>query len=435
MVIDLVIIVLSLYSTFNQSEFPLTAVLFIGGIWLAANLFSLPTGNRRYISYVHTFYRVVQPFILFSLLYALVLELLYPNWKLDTHFIKYFAFLFLLLISGKALFVFALRVYRRLGFGYSRYIVVSDGEHGNKVKRMFNSRREGGFQFVAEWNWNSQLMMDTAGMTRFFESHNIDEVYVLQSEINESRLPELLKAANQTGVGVFLFPDKAIKYIRFYNFRYINHSTLNELKKGPLVRPVNAFRKRLFDLLFSIIVCVGLLSWILPLLAVLIKLDSKGPVFFFQKRAGKDGKMFTCLKLRTMRVNEHAHSSQAKPDDDRITKLGRILRATSLDELPQFLNVLWGTMSVVGPRPHIEMLNRKFEPEIADYHKRLWVKPGITGLSQTYGYRGLTEGVEQMKTRVNADVVYIMNWTLLLDIRIIWKTITGSFLFGDENAY
>ncbi len=435
MAIDLIIIIASLYSTFDQEHFPLTAVVFIGGAWLGANLFSIPTGNRRYISYVHTFYRIVQPFLVFSMLYAFVLELFYPNWELNGQVIKYFAFLFILLITGKACFVFALRVYRKLGFGFSNYVIISEGGRGNEARSFFDQRKEGGFQFKGEWSWSSDEVSSSKEMAEYFNANNIDEVYVVESEINEHQLPLVLKAATREGAGVFVFPLKATKYIRFYNFRYINNSSIDEVRKGPLFRPINAARKRLFDIFFSCIVCLTVLSWLLPLLAVLIKLDSKGPVFFFQKRAGKNGKMFTCLKLRTMRVNDGAHVSQARPDDDRITRLGKFLRASSLDELPQFLNVLWGNMSVVGPRPHIDMLNRKFESEISEYSKRMWVKPGITGLSQTYGYRGLTEGVDQMRTRVNADVVYIMNWTLLLDIRIIWKTITESFLFGDENAY
>ena len=182
------------------------------------------------------------------------------------------------------------------------------------------------------------------------------------------------------------------------------------------------WRKRAFDLVFSALIIAGLLSWLLPLLAVLIKLDSRGPVLFRQRRVGKDGSMFTCLKLRTMKVNREADELPAQTDDERITKLGRILRRTYLDELPQFFNVMKGDMSIVGPRPHMLADCHRFSFVIPDYAFRHLVRPGITGWAQVNGCHGPTKDYESIALRYYWDAQYIRKAGMKLDIRIIAST-------------
>ena len=192
--------------------------------------------------------------------------------------------------------------------------------------------------------------------------------------------------------------------------------------------------KRIFDITFSMLVITFILSWLMPLIGLIIKLDSKGPVFFRQLRTGKDNHNFWCWKFRTMHMNGDADSKQATKGDPRITRIGSILRKTSLDELPQFFNVLSGDMSVVGPRPHPIMLNEKFSPIIEKFKNRHYVKPGITGLAQAKGFRGETATIHTMKNRVKLDRFYIENWSILLDVKIIMLTMF-SLMKGDENAY
>ncbi|MEL7146237.1 MAG: sugar transferase, partial [Bacteroidota bacterium] len=177
-----------------------------------------------------------------------------------------------------------------------------------------------------------------------------------------------------------------------------------------------------------------LLSWIIPIIGFLIKLESKGPVFFKQHRNGKGNEKFLCWKFRTMRVNAEADTKQATKDDPRITKIGSILRKTSIDELPQFINVLLGDMSVVGPRPHPVKLNEQFSPKIDRFIQRHAVKPGITGLAQAKGYRGETTQFSAMYGRVKLDRFYVKNWSLILDLKIIILTIF-SIIKGQETAY
>ncbi len=182
------------------------------------------------------------------------------------------------------------------------------------------------------------------------------------------------------------------------------------------------FFKRIFDIFLSLFVIVFVLSWLLPIIALLIKLDSPGPVFFIQRRVGRWGRSFKCLKFRTMVVNEHANTHQAAENDSRITRVGNFLRNSNLDEFPQFINVLLGQMSVVGPRPHMHTDCNKFSSVIANYKFRSMVKPGITGLAQVKGYRGPTKNFESIFHRYQFDAFYVRNANFWLDMRIVRKT-------------
>ena len=180
--------------------------------------------------------------------------------------------------------------------------------------------------------------------------------------------------------------------------------------------------KRVGDIFISSIVIVGILSWLIPVMALLIKLDSKGPVFFLQKRNKRGGKIFTCIKFRSMIENDDADLVQASANDQRVTKLGRFLRHHYLDELPQFLNVFAGDMSIIGPRPHMISDNNKYEELIEFYDYRHKVKPGITGLSQAMGYVGETRNLQAMRDRVQLDIYYVRHWSIRLDLKIVWNT-------------
>jgi putative colanic acid biosynthesis UDP-glucose lipid carrier transferase len=189
----------------------------------------------------------------------------------------------------------------------------------------------------------------------------------------------------------------------------------------------NFIIKRGFDIIFSSAFIVLVLSWLIPLLAVLIKVNSKGPVFFLQKRTGLNGRVFTCIKLRTMRVNNSADLKQAAHNDERITPLGHFLRNTNLDELPQFINVLMGDMSVIGPRPHMVYHTKQFENKFEGYDRRLFVKPGLTGLAQIKGWRGPTPTQRSIYKRIQWDIYYVLHQNASLDSYIFFKTIVEVF--------
>ncbi|NJO03450.1 MAG: undecaprenyl-phosphate glucose phosphotransferase, partial [Bacteroidia bacterium] len=190
--------------------------------------------------------------------------------------------------------------------------------------------------------------------------------------------------------------------------------------------------KRFFDIVFALIVSILVLSWLIPIVALLIKLDSRGPVFFMQKRGGKDGQEFWCIKFRTMYHRNEGKFRLATKDDCRITPVGKFLRKTSLDEFPQFINVLKGNMTIVGPRPHAIEVDKVFRKAVDKYMVRYLVKPGITGLAQIKGFRGNDD--IYMKYRVRMDVFYVENWSFLLDLKIIGLTVS-KMLLGDKNAF
>ncbi|UTW63415.1 sugar transferase [bacterium SCSIO 12741] len=190
---------------------------------------------------------------------------------------------------------------------------------------------------------------------------------------------------------------------------------------------------RVLDVTFSLLVFILLLWWFIPLVGLLIRLDTKGPIFYRQIRSGKDGKPFMCLKFRTM-YNRNWDFKQASRNDPRVTRIGRWLRKTNLDEIPQFINVLRNEMSVIGPRPHTPELDKQYDTLIDDYYGRLAVKPGITGLAQVKGYRGETINFYHMANRVRLDLFYIHYGNLAMDIRIIFETARQIFV-TNENAY
>lgn len=187
------------------------------------------------------------------------------------------------------------------------------------------------------------------------------------------------------------------------------------------------FFKRLLDIFFSVVFIAGVLSWLLPLMSLLIVVDSKGPVFFIQRRVGKNGRLFSCLKFRTMYVNDEADEKQATENDERITRMGRFLRRSNIDEFPQFFNVLRGDMSVIGPRPHMISDCTRFSFVIPAYKFRTLVRPGITGLAQVKGYHGPTYDYESIFTRYHFDAEYIRNASLWLDLKIMMLTMIQSF--------
>jgi putative colanic acid biosysnthesis UDP-glucose lipid carrier transferase len=206
------------------------------------------------------------------------------------------------------------------------------------------------------------------------------------------------------------------------------------LRKEPLETNLNRIIKHVFDFCFSLVVIIFVFSWLFPILFILIKFNSPGPIFFKQKRSGRDNESFYCYKFRTMYVNDKADALQATKNDARITKVGSFLRRTSMDELPQFLNVLMGNMSVVGPRPHMLSHTEQYSELISNFLVRHYAKPGITGWAQIHGFRGETKELCDMEARVEHDIWYIENWSFLLDLKIIWKTILNMF-HGEKNAY
>jgi len=273
-----------------------------------------------------------------------------------------------------------------------------------------------------------------ADCMKFVRNNKIDEIFCTLPATQAIKVEELMIEADKNLIRFKYVPE-------YYDFAkrptYIEnfgHIPVISVRPEPLENMLNRFLKRMFDVLFSLFIILFIFSWLFPILAILIKLGSKGPVFFVQIRSGKDNKPFKCYKFRSMKVNSESNKTQATRGDSRVTKLGVVLRRLSIDELPQFFNVLIGNMSVVGPRPHMISHTRQYSQLIDKFMVRHFLKPGITGYAQVNGLRGETKTTEAMLQRVEADVWYLENWSFLLDLKIIFLTIWNA-VKGDENAF
>jgi Undecaprenyl-phosphate glucose phosphotransferase len=262
----------------------------------------------------------------------------------------------------------------------------------------------------------------------------VDEIYSTILPEQHASVSRMMQTADKNCIRFRLVPDLSPYLQRNFHVQFINDIPVFSKLREPLDTANNIIKKRVFDILVSSFVCLFIFPWLIPLVALLIWIESPGPVFFRQLRTGRNNKPFWCIKFRSMKINREADMAQAVRNDKRLTRIGAILRKTSIDELPQFINVLKGEMSVVGPRPHMLKHTNDYSMLIDEYMVRHYAKPGITGWAQVNGYRGETRTLAQMQGRVRHDLWYIENWSLWLDVRIIFLTIY-SIVRGDENAF
>lgn len=265
------------------------------------------------------------------------------------------------------------------------------------------------------------------------KSNNINEIYSFVSPDNEGDYRLLISTAEKHFIKLRFIKDFSNHTNEKLEINTESDIPLKETFKAPLEELDNRIRKRLFDVLISLFVIIFILSWLWPIIALLIKIESKGQVLFKQKRTGRINQTFVCYKFRTMIVNEFSETQQAIPNDHRFTRIGKLLRKTNLDELPQFINVLKGEMSVIGPRPHMLHHTEEYEDCVESYMQRHFIKPGISGWAQINGFRGNLDQ-KMMEVRVQFDLEYIKNWNFWIDLDILIKTIILT-VTGDENAY
>ena len=255
----------------------------------------------------------------------------------------------------------------------------------------------------------------------------ISEIYLPVSSFNESEVDQISNFCDNNFARLrIVFDWKKISARNLIATKY-NQITIFKVASTPLDDPYNALLKRVMDVLFSGFLFVFLFSWLFPIIAIAVKLSSKGPVFFIQERSGINNKCFRCYKFRSMHLNQQADLQQATQNDPRITKLGAFLRRTSLDETPQFINVLKGDMSVVGPRPHMIKHTEEYSELVGNFMNRHTIKPGITGLAQIKGFRGEIDDLSLLQNRLRLDRFYVNNWSWTLDVKIVLLTILTIF--------
>lgn len=333
---------------------------------------------------------------------------------------------------------FLLQKYRVESKSYRNIVHFGEINSALKLENLFHSKNPWGYRcagFFSNKQYKSKNYLGSIkkGFT-YIKENEVDEIYCDPSEVNSDQLIKIRQFADERNLELRLLPKNKAIYSKDFILEYFGTIPILKPKPLPFEKVETHLFKRFFDIVISSFVCVFILAWLLPLLWVVIRVDSKGPIFFKQKREGINGSQFLCYKLRSMKVNNDAEKVSASKDDDRITKVGAFLRKTSLDEFPQFFNVLLGNMSIVGPRPHMNAHTKKYTKEVANYSIRHSVKPGITGLAQISGYRGEVIEESDIKNRVRLDIFYIENWSFFLDIKIIAQTFFSVFI-KEEKAY
>ncbi|HYF20852.1 MAG TPA: undecaprenyl-phosphate glucose phosphotransferase [Ramlibacter sp.] len=269
-------------------------------------------------------------------------------------------------------------------------------------------------------------------IAEYVKKHHVQLVYLSLPMASQPRIKQLLDALKDTTASVYFVPDMFVTDLIQGRTDSVCGLPVISVCETPFTGP-NAVLKRASDIVLSVAILL-LLSPLMLGIAAAIKLTSPGPVIFRQRRYGLWGQEIIVYKFRSMTVTEDGPVvTQARKDDNRVTPLGRILRRTSMDELPQFVNVLQGRMSIVGPRPHAVAHNEFYRPLIKSYMIRHKVKPGVTGWAQVNGYRGETDSLEKMEARIRCDLDYLRNWSLRLDLYIVWRTI--RLVFKDGAAY
>ena len=343
-------------------------------------------------------------------------------------------------------FIKTVRIYRARGFNNRKVMIIGAGDTAQEFKKMLEHKIEYGYQFLGFFDdepqkYNAETRKHILGniedAKKFALDNKIDEFFCALPYQEEEKTRHLIEFGDENLIRVKIVPDLSrflTHHLNKVEIEYYGQIPVMTLRNEPLENIVNRIVKRLFDIGFSIFIILFILSWFVPLMAIIIKLTSKGPVFFVQERSGIKNLAFRVIKFRTMYINSDAHYKQATRYDQRITPIGKFLRRTNLDELPQFINVFFGQMSVIGPRPHMLKHTQEYSKIIDKFMVRHFVKPGITGWAQVNGYRGETREVTDMEGRVRADVWYIENWSFALDLKIIIMTII-NMLRGEENAF
>ena len=337
----------------------------------------------------------------------------------------------------RAVFYMFIRHYRLKGGNYVNVVVIGRDKNLKKIRRVFDNAYYG-YRYYGYFDDNHSKSPTYLGNVmscfKYIIEHSIDEVYCTAAKLSKEQLENLIKFADNNLIKLKIIPDNKDIFTRSMSIEKYDNIPVLKLRTVPLETEYAIGIKRAFDIVFSSLIIFTLLSWLIPLMYILIKSESRGPLFFKQKRNGLNRQSFWCIKFRSMAMNADSDTQMATKNDMRVTKIGKIIRKTSIDELPQFLNVFVGDMSVVGPRPHMETHTSDFEISVDRYLVRHFVKPGITGLAQIRGFRGEISTPSDILNRIRLDILYVEKWSLLLDLKIIYKTLANA-LMGEEKAY
>ncbi len=419
-------------------NFQIKSYLFLIGSWFLISQylnFYKFTRFERYLDFIRkSFFQILLFAVVLFAISGVKNEDLFSN-KQSAYFI---AILGAYIILSRSLFFVVNKWYRKKGLSYKNIVIVGNNHNVDSLIELINERKDFGLRlsthFVINNRTGNQKLLNLNVFKDELEKVKPDYIYIcLNNGLDKDSINEIVSIAEGVYATIGYIPDNIMDSLQTLEVNYLDSFPILTYKKYPLDHSINQIIKRTFDIVFTLFAFVTLLWWLLPILAVAVYFSQGAPILFAQKRNGLNGKEFNCLKFRTMRPHKLNDLKPTERNDPRVTKLGRILRKTSLDELPQFFNVLKGEMSIVGPRPHMVSENESYSEIINRYSLRHYVKPGITGLAQVRGYRGAVDTEKDMEKRIRTDIYYVRNWSFLLDLLIIYKTVK-LMIVGDENA-
>lgn len=450
--LDIVILLASYFIAiliFNEGKWPGFSLLFYFSttcVWFLVSIFSSLYAERRSNKYSEEIVQILYHILLFAISLSSILFFLNLNRKYSSEFILFFICLVTFFTIGTK-YLIRKKIHSSLYKGnyYDRVLLIGSTLAAENFIETVNKYYYYGYKCIGYIDDSSKAGIQSTYFGNFNEieniliEHNIDEVFVALPQFETNKIQKCIEICDRLRVRIRMLPDLTDLTSSSIYINNIGQLPIVNVGYLPLDKKVNKIAKRLFDFIFSFVFFVTLGIFLFPILAIIIKLTSKGPVFFLQERWGHNNKKITCYKFRSMikdstDIDEQGNYNQAQKNDPRVTWIGKFLRKTNLDELPQFWNVLLGNMSVVGPRPHPTPLNIESMETIENYMLRHIVVPGITGLAQVNGCRGETKTKEEMQRRINFDLYYIHRWNFWLDIQIIIQTIVNIFR-GDQNAY
>lgn len=412
--------------------------------YLLCNMHSGVILHRSVVRPEQIMIRVLRNMVPFVLLSICLLLLFHFEFSYSRLFGLFYIILILVIVSYRLAFRYFLELYRKQGRNVRKVILIGSHENMQELYHAMTDDPTSGYRvlgyfedFPSDRYPSDVLYLGHPQEVNNFLEQNVGRVDQLYCSLPSARSAEIVPIVNYCEnhlVRFFSVPNVRNYLKRRMHFEMLGNVPVLSIRREPLELLENRVIKRTFDIVCSTLFLCTVFPFIYIAVGIAIKMSSPGPVFFKQKRSGEDGKEFWCYKFRSMRVNTQCDTLQATEHDPRKTRIGEIIRKTSIDELPQFINVLKGDMSIVGPRPHMLKHTVEYSQLINKFMVRHFVKPGITGWAQVTGYRGETKELWQMEGRVMRDIWYIEHWTFLLDLYIMYKTVYNA-IHGEKKAY
>ena len=412
--------------------------------YLLCNMHSGVILHRSVVRPEQIMVRVLRNMVPFVLLSVCILLLFHFEFSHSRLFGLFYIVLILVIVSYRLAFRYFLELYRKQGGNVRKVILIGSHENMQELYHAMTDDPTSGYRVLGYFEDfpSDRYPSDVSYLGHPQEVNNflkqnvgrVDQLYCSLPSARSAEIVPIINYCENHLVRFFSVPNVRNYLKRRMHFEMLGNVPVLSIRREPLELLENRIVKRTFDIVCSTLFLCTIFPFIYIIVGVAIKMSSPGPIFFKQKRSGEDGKEFWCYKFRSMRVNAQCDTLQATEHDPRKTRIGEIIRKTSIDELPQFINVLKGDMSIVGPRPHMLKHTVEYSQLINKFMVRHFVKPGITGWAQVTGYRGETKELWQMEGRVMRDIWYIEHWTFLLDLYIMYKTVYNA-IHGEKEAY